>query len=118
MQTLKLTSPEFSLELSRGAGTASPSETVSIPVPQPVKNEDPAVKAPLVGVFYVASAPGEAPYVTVGDRVKKGQTLCLLEAMKMLSQVTAPCDCVITAVLKENGSLAAFDEPLFRYRPC
>ena len=46
------------------------------------------------------------------------QPLCLLEAMKMMSEIPAPCDCEITAVLKENGALVSFGEPLFRYQPC
>ena len=50
--------------------------------------------------------------------VSKGQPLCLLEAMKMMSEIPAPCDCEITAVLKENGALVSFGEPLFRYQPC
>ena len=54
----------------------------------------------------------------MGDRVKKGQTVCLIEAMKMMSEVPAPCDCIIEAVLKDNGELAAFGEPLLRYKPC
>ena len=45
-------------------------------------------------------------------------TVCLIEAMKMMSEVSAPCDCVIEEVVKANGELAAFGEPLFRYRPC
>ena len=53
-----------------------------------------------------------------GCRVSKGQTVCLIEAMKMMSEVPAPCDCVIESVCKSNGELVAFGEPLFRYRPC
>lgn len=56
--------------------------------------------------------------MTAGARVKKGQTVCLLEAIKMMSEIPAPCDCVIDEVLKTNGELAAFGEPLFQYRPC
>ena len=56
--------------------------------------------------------------VSEGDTVKKGQTVCLIEAMKMMSEVPAPCDCVIESVCKSNGELVAFGEPLFRYRPC
>ena len=74
------------------------------------------VKAPLVGTFYAASAPGEAPFVSVGDTVKKGQTLCVLEAMKMMSEVPAPCDCVILEVLAKDGDLVGFDAPLFQVR--
>lgn len=74
------------------------------------------VKAPLVGTFYAASAPGEAPFVSVGDTVKKGQTLCVLEAMKMMSEVPAPCDCVILEILAKDGDLVGFDAPLFQVR--
>ena len=74
------------------------------------------LKAPLVGTFYAAPAPGEDPFVRVGDTVKKGQTVCVLEAMKMMSEVPAPCDCVIEEVLIENGDLAAFGAPLFRIK--
>ena len=52
------------------------------------------------------------------DTFPKGQTVCLIEAMKMMSEVPAPCDCVIESVCKSNGELVAFGEPLFRYRPC
>lgn len=76
------------------------------------------ITAPLAGVFYAASAPGEAPFVRVGDRVKQGDTVCLMEAMKMISEIPAPCDCVITQVFKENGVLAGYGEPLFGVQPC
>ena len=87
--------------------------------PQPAPAEEgQTLNAPLVGTFYAASAPEQPPFVKVGDRVRKGQPVCLLEAMKMMSEVPAPCDCEITAVLKENGALVSFGEPLFRYQPC
>ena len=84
----------------------------------PAQPELPAISAPLVGTYYAAPAPDQAPFVNLGDRVKKGQTVCLIEAMKMMSEVPAPCDCVIEEVLKANGDLAAFGEALFRYKPC
>ena len=56
------------------------------------------------------------PFVKVGDQVKKGQTVCILEAMKMMSEIPAPMDCVIEEILVENGSLAGYDAPLFRVR--
>ena len=71
-----------------------------------------------MGTFYAAPAPEQPPFVAPGDRVKKGQTVCLIEAMKTMIEVPAPCDCVIEEVLKANGELAAFGEALMRYRPC
>lgn len=72
----------------------------------------------LCGHVLRGARPGQAPFVLPGDRVSKGQTVCLIEAMKMMSEVPAPCDCVIESVCKSNGELVAFGEPLFRYRPC
>lgn len=74
------------------------------------------VNAPLVGTFYAAPAPGEEAFAAPGKQVKKGETLCLIEAMKMMSEIPAPMDCVIEEVLMDNGSLAGFDAPLFRVR--
>ena len=74
------------------------------------------IKAPLVGTFYAASGPESEPFVKVGDQVKQGQTICILEAMKMMSEIPATMDCVIEEVLVENGSLVGFDTPLFRVR--
>lgn len=120
LHTMKVSCGDFSLELGRNTGELAPVQKVQIlkPSAQPEINEDPAIVAPVVGVYYEAPSPDALPFVSVGDTVKQGQTVCLMEAMKMLSEVTAPCDCIITEVLKENGTLAAFGEPLFRYDPC
>ena len=123
LRSMKLSCQEFSIELEQGASAAAaaapaaaPAPTAAAaPAPQP---ESPVISAPLVGTYYAASAPDQPPFVNTGDRVKKGQTVCLIEAMKMMSEVPAPCDCVIEEVLKANGELAAFGEPLLRYKPC
>ena len=120
---MKLTQGDFSLELERSAAAggvpaAGPAAPARAPEPAPAPGEGEAVTAPLAGIFYAAPGPDQPPFVTAGQRVEQGQTLCLLEAMKMMSEVAAPCDCVIEEVLKANGELAAFGEPLFRYRPC
>ena len=124
---LKLTMGEFSLELEKAvaapipaaAGTAV-SGAAAIPVaPAPVQEAEPEglyITAPLVGTFYAAPAPGAEPFVKVGDAVKRGQTVCLLEAMKMMSEVPAPMDCVIEEVLAKDGGLCEFGAPLFRVR--
>ena len=74
------------------------------------------INAPLVGTFYAASAPDAAPFAPVGATLQKGAPVCLIEAMKMLSEVPAPCDCVIEEVLVPNGTAVVFDAPLFRIR--
>ena len=71
------------------------------------------IKAPLVGVFYAAASPDKAPFVKVGSKVEKGETVCLIEAMKMMSEVTAPRAGVIKEILVENGDLVEYDKPLF-----
>ena len=71
------------------------------------------MKAPLVGVFYEASSPEQDPYVKVGSRVSKGDTLCLIEAMKMMNEVAAPKDGVVKEILVENGDMVEYDAPLF-----
>ena len=114
---LKLSTQEFTIELERSLA-AAPAVPVLAPVPAPKAPEGETVTAPMVGTFYAAPTPDQTPYVQVGDRVKKGQPLCLLEAMKMMSEVTAPCDCEITAILKENGALVSFGDGLFGYKPC
>ena len=116
LHTLKLSRQDFSIELTRGTSAA---ETPSAaPVSAPAAPEAPAITAPLVGTYYAASAPDQSPYAAVGQTVKKGQTVCLIEAMKMMSEVCAPCDCVISECLVANGTLVAFGQPLFRYQPC
>ena len=66
--------------------------------------------------FYVASSPDAQPYVNPGDAVHAGDTVCMLEAMKMMSEVSAPCDCIIEELLVADGELVSFDQPLIRYR--
>lgn len=131
LQSMKLSCQDFSIELCRpepapvyaaapaAAMPASPAPAAPAAVPAAAGAEEaPAITAPLVGTYYAASAPDQAPFVSAGDKVSKGQTVCLIEAMKMMSEVPAPCDCIIEEVLKANGELVSFGEPLFRYKPC
>lgn len=85
------------------------------PAPEAAQPDAPCITAPLVGTFYVAPSPDKDPYVQPGDRVKKGDTVCLLEAMKMMSEVTAPVDCVIDEIMATDGELVSFGAPLIRY---
>lgn len=74
------------------------------------------VKSPLAGVFYAASSPDAAPFVQAGDRVKKGDTLCIIEAMKVMNELTADADGEVEAVLAKNGQIVEYGQPLFRLK--
>ena len=120
--SFKLTTKDVTLELGKGAAAPAapspvlPTAPAAAPAAAPAQPEGPCITAPLVGTFYAASAPDAEPFVKVGDKVKKGQTVCLMEAMKMMNEVQASCDCVIEAVLQEDGALVSFGDPLIRYR--
>ena len=74
------------------------------------------VKAPLVGTYYSASAPDAEPFVQIGDTVKKGQTLGIIEAMKLMNEIESEYDGVIEAVMIENEQVVEYGQPLFRIR--
>ncbi|HDR05534.1 MAG TPA: acetyl-CoA carboxylase biotin carboxyl carrier protein [Candidatus Marinimicrobia bacterium] len=72
------------------------------------------IKSPIVGTFYRSPAPGEPPFVKVGDEIKAGQTLCIIEAMKIMNAIEAEISGVVKEILVENGQPVEFDSPLFR----
>lgn len=80
--------------------------------------EDEAVliTSPIVGTFYAAPAPDAAPFVKVGDHVKNGQTVCILEAMKLMNEIQSEFDCEIEAVLVSNEQKVEYGQPLFRVK--
>lgn len=125
---------EESVRISRHpagtAGMAAPVYAAPPPTtaaaPPPVAAEPPAaatdsppeldghpVTSPMVGTFYGAPSPGANPFVQVGDKVNAGDTLCIVEAMKMLNQIEADRSGTIAAILVENGQPVEFDQPLF-----
>ncbi len=73
-----------------------------------------AVEAPLVGTFYAAPSPEEAPFVSVGSKVKKGDVVGIIEAMKLMNEIIAPCDGTIEAIEVENGQMVEFHQVLMR----
>jgi acetyl-CoA carboxylase biotin carboxyl carrier protein len=75
------------------------------------------VIAPVVGVFYRSATPGSEPFVSVGDRVAVGQALCILEAMKLMNEITSDFAGIITRILPENGELVRLNEELFWIEP-
>ena len=72
------------------------------------------ITSPMVGVFYRASSPDSAPFVQVGDLVKKGQVLCIIEAMKLLNEIPAEQEGTITEICVENGAVVEFGQVLFK----
>ena len=119
---------EESVRISRqGAGTPMmPTYTVPAAAPAaaaavaakpvaaaPAVDTRHTVKAPMVGTFYRSPSPGAKPFVEVGQTVKQGQTLCVVEAMKMLNQIESDKSGVVTAILVENETPVQFDQPLF-----
>ena len=88
----------------------------AVPAPVAVAAEEPSghvVKSPMVGTFYRAASPGAKTFVEVGDTVKEGDTLCIVEAMKLMNEIEADASGVIKAIFCENGDPVEFGEPLF-----
>ena len=101
---------------------AVPAEAPDSAAESPVQAEKaPAVegkeqKAPMVGVFYASSSPEAEPYVKVGSHVKKGDILCIIEAMKLMNEIAAEFDGEITEVCVQNGQIVEYGQPLFRIK--
>lgn len=74
------------------------------------------VRAPMVGTFYAASTPDADPFVSLGQQVSEGETMCIIEAMKMFNQIEAETSGTVVAILVENGQPVEFDQPLFVIR--
>jgi len=87
-------------------------------VPEQVQegNEGQVITCPLVGIFYTAPEEGARPFVEVGDSVKKGQILAIVEAMKLMNEIESEYDGVVAEVLAENGKAVEFGQPLFRIK--
>src|SRR5205085_786966 len=129
---LEITEGEEKVRISRGlpAGHAMAHPTpvyvtapaAAAPQPQaapapaepavPAEPEGHVVKSPMVGTFYRSSAPGAKPFVEVGQAVKTGETVCIIEAMKLLNEIEADKDGVVKEILVENGQPVEFGQPL------
>jgi len=134
LDALTLVDGDFELSITRrepAPPVAPPPVPHHAPVPlaapseqsvQAVVADQPAaqgnvVAAPIIGVFYRASAPEAPVFVNVGDHVQVGQTLCILEAMKLMNEITSDFSGVVTAIHIENGELVTIGQPLFTIAP-
>ena len=103
-----------------GAGRPTPAEGVAAvdEAPRaPAGKSGTEVKSPMVGTFYGSSEPGAKPYVSVGTRVSKGQTLCIIEAMKIMNEIESEVTGVVTEVLAQDATPVEYGQALFRIDP-
>ena len=128
---LEVKQGEESVRISRQGPAVTAAPAPRAPAPEPAAAPPPpapapapaaedtanAMRSPMVGTFYRAPAPGAKPFVEVGQTVKSGQTVCIIEAMKMLNQIEADRDGVISQILVENGEPVEYDQPLFLIDP-
>jgi len=94
------------------APAAVPAVAAAAPAAE-VEEEGHAIMAPMVGTFYAAASPGSPPFVQVGDRVREGDTLCIIEAMKMMNQIEAEVAGVIKSIRAQNGEPVEYGQILF-----
>ena len=92
---------------------AAPAQVVEAVAPAPVVAAGHVVKSPMVGTFYRSASPGAKVFVKVGDTVKEGETLCIIEAMKILNEIEADKSGTVTQILCENGQAVEYGQPLF-----
>lgn len=119
----KLVAPAVAFNATAPTPAVAPAPVVetapvqqSAPAPAPTTAPQPTgktIKAPMVGVFYKAASPEAEPYVTVGKTVKKGDTVCIIEAMKLMNEIQAEEDGTIKEILVKDGDIIEYGQPLF-----
>jgi len=95
------------------AAVAPPAAPVAAAPVAEIEDDGSEVTSPMVGTYYAASSPGAAPYVQVGDRVNEGDTLCIIEAMKMMNQIETDVSGVVKSIRLQNGEPVEFGQVLF-----
>lgn len=101
--------------VAQPAPPAAPAVVASAPAAEEKSAlpEGQIVKSPMVGTFYRSASPGSDPFVEIGSSVKSGETLCIVEAMKLLNEIESDCSGTVKAILVENGQPVEYGEPLF-----
>ena len=113
VQTVYAAAPAPVAAPAAAAPTASAPAAPAAPAAAAPANHANAQKSPMVGTFYRAASPTSDPFVEVGQTVKEGQTLCIIEAMKLMNEIEAEKSGVVKAILVENGTPVEYGEPLF-----
>ena len=119
VQVLSAPAPQAAASAAPAAAQAAPAAQEAAPAKQPEAAPETGnvITSPLVGTFYAASAPDKDPYVKVGDHVKKGQVLGIIEAMKLMNEIESDYDGVVEAILVNNEEVVEYGQPLFRIVP-
>ena len=115
-QTVSVAPAQVSAPLSPAVSETVSNEATTNEINTASLISNDTINAPMVGTFYAASAPGAPAFVKEGDRVRKGQTVCILEAMKIMNEVEAEFDCIIEKILVQDASPVEFDMPLFEVK--
>ena len=128
---LEITEAEGKVRIVKSMGVAAPvimQQAAPVPVPAspvaapvaavdapvaPAASTGHTVKSPMVGTFYRSSSPGSAPFIQIGSVVKEGDTLCIIEAMKILNEIESDKSGTVTQILCENGQAVEYGQPLF-----
>jgi acetyl-CoA carboxylase biotin carboxyl carrier protein len=107
------------VQLVQQAPSAVPAAApaTAAPAAAPAHNEAHLLKSPMVGTFYRAASPEAEPFASEGKKVKKGETLCIIEAMKLMNEIEAEYDGVVEEILVENATPVEYGQPLFVIRP-
>ncbi len=120
---IEISDEEDSIRLAKPSAdspvAAFPAQGAAQAPAQPAASSAPApsgkaIKSPMVGVFYAAPSPDRPPFVNVGDTVQKGDVVCIIEAMKIMNEITASESGTISEILVENGDVVEYDQPLFK----
>lgn len=113
---LKLKKGADIVQVAQAAMPAAPAPAgvAAAPAEATAQPDGTAIPAPMVGTFYSASSPEAPPYVKVGDTVSKGQTLCIIEAMKVMNEIESETSGTISAIVAQDGEPVQFGDPLFR----
>ncbi len=123
--TLRRASAATVISLPSATPVAEPSPIAASPTlnSAPVALKDESIpgliesRSPIVGTFYQSSSPDAPPFVSVNDTIKKGDVLCIIEAMKLMNEIEAEVSGTIVEILVENGQAVEYDQPLFRIKP-
>ncbi len=116
LMTMELEMEGFKIKLSKNKAEekiVSTEKESKLPTNNDLKEPPKTIKSPLVGTFYLAPTPNSKPFVEIGEPVKKGQVVCIIEAMKIMNEIKSPYEGILLDILIENGHAVGYDQTMF-----